>query len=210
MSRQISIDEIIDAVLSGIEKSHRQYEKWSGGDWLWSAPEYLITANVANNIAKISGSKFITLENGSKSLIEDAGARRRGRLSKDIREKGRVDILLWYGNNTPRAIIEIKNFIYDYLQYEKDIKRIKELLNLNSNQSSLQFGLFGYCDSADSGKQKSASQKIIDKRLRIENRAKDILSEGFSITPVSSKIHKIEDSAWCANCLLIKRIQNKT
>jgi len=205
MSRQISIDKIIDAVLSGIKKSHRQYEKWSGGYWLWNAPEYLITANVANKIAKISGPKFITLENGSKSLIEDAGARGRGRLPKDIREKGRVDILLWYGNNTPRAVIEIKNYIYDYNQYEKDIKRIKEFLNLNSGQSSLQFGLFGYCDSADTGKQKSASQKIMNKRLRIENRIKDILGEEFSITSVSSNIYKIEDSAWCASCFLIKR-----
>ena len=114
MSKQISIDKIIDATLSGIKKSQKQYEKWSGGLWLWNAPEYLITINVANEISEIDGSKYITLENNSTVTIKDAGARGRGRLPKDIREKGKVDILLWWGNDTPRAVIEIKNYIYDF------------------------------------------------------------------------------------------------
>jgi len=137
-------------------------------------------------------------------MIEEAGARGRGRLPKDIREKGKVDILLWYGNDKPRAIIEIKNYIYDYQQYEKDIKRIKESLKLNANQSSLQFGLLGYCDSADDGKQKSARQKINDKKIRIENRIKDILGKDFIVSSESSKIYKKKESAWCAICILIK------
>ena len=204
MPKQIPINKIVTATLSGIKKSHRQYEKWSGGFWLWNAPEYLITVNVANKIAEIGGPQFITLENGSRSMIEEAGARGRGRLPKDIREKGKVDILLWYGNDKPRAIIELKNFIYDYKQYEKDIKRIKESLKLNTNQSSLQFGLLGYCDSAYDGKQKSASQKIKDKKIRIENRIKDILGKDFQVSSESSKIYKNEESAWCAICILIK------
>lgn len=208
MSKQISIEKIITATLSGIKKSQRQYEKWSGGFWLWNAPEYLITVNVANKISEIGGPQFITLENGSKTMIEDAGARGRGRLPNDIREKGKVDILLWYGNDKPRGIIEIKNFIYDYRQYEKDIKRIKQSLKLNANQSSLQFGLLGYCDSADDGKQKSAKQKINDKTRRIEKKIRDILGNEFLVSTKTSKIYQNEGSAWSAICILIKHKQN--
>ena len=82
MSQQISIDKVVDATLSGIKKSQQQYEKWSGGDWLWSAPEYLITVNVANKIAEIGGPQYITLENGSKAMIASAGARGKGRLPR--------------------------------------------------------------------------------------------------------------------------------
>ena len=57
MSKQISIDRIIKATLVGIKKSQKQYETWSGGSWLWEAPEYLITINVANKISDLVGSK---------------------------------------------------------------------------------------------------------------------------------------------------------
>lgn len=205
MSKQISMDQIIEATLSGIKKSQQQYEKWSGGFWLWNAPEYFVTTNVANEISKINGPKFITLENGSTAMIKEAGARGRGRLSKDIREKGKVDILLWWGNDRPRAIIEIKNYIYSATQYERDIKRIKALLKLNSSQSSLQFALFAYCDSADNGKQKSAQQKIEDKMSRIKSNVEKFLGNDFYVSETSTNIQAIEESAWCATCILIKQ-----
>lgn len=61
MSRQISIEDIVEATLSGIKKSQEQYENWSGGSWLWEAPEYLITINVAKKMSELAGSKYITL-----------------------------------------------------------------------------------------------------------------------------------------------------
>ena len=78
MSKQISIDKIIKATLAGIKKSQIQYETWSGGSWLWEAPEYLITINVANKISDLVGSKYITLENNTKSTISDAGCLGKG------------------------------------------------------------------------------------------------------------------------------------
>ena len=60
----------------------------------------------------------------------------------DIREKGRVDILLWWANDTPRAIIEIKNQIYTKAQYEKDI-HVKRTTNFGRyfNEIVLLYGL---------------------------------------------------------------------
>ena len=49
MSKQISLDLIIKAIISSIEQAQEDYESWSGGDWLWNAPEYLLTTSIAKS-----------------------------------------------------------------------------------------------------------------------------------------------------------------
>ena len=171
---------------------------------MWEGPEYLITINVAEKIAKLSGSKYITLEHSSALTIEDAGARGKGRLSRDIREHGKVDILLWWANDTPRAIIEIKNQIYSNEQYYKDIKRIKEFLKRAPQLSSIQFGLFAFYDSAYDGKIKSAKEKIQDKIDKVQKNIKCIIGDSFQIEAQTSKIHQVDESAWVAICILMR------
>nr|VFJ95593.1 MAG: hypothetical protein BECKLFY1418B_GA0070995_107119 [Candidatus Kentron sp. LFY] len=79
MSKAISIPTIANAISKGFGEAQRQYEEWSGGDWLWRAPEYSITTMVAKNIFELEGVKYITLENGSRDVLDAAGARGRGR-----------------------------------------------------------------------------------------------------------------------------------
>ena len=105
MPRQIPVSKVVEATLDGFIEAQTINEKWSGGYWLWQAPEYLISSSVARSIAALDGAKFITLEHGAKSAIENAGAKGKGRLHRDIREKGKVDILLWWGDGSPRAVI---------------------------------------------------------------------------------------------------------
>jgi hypothetical protein len=204
MPPSLSINKIITAVLKGIELSQKKYEAWSGGWWLWAAPEYLITVNVAENIAKLAGSKYITLEESSRDAIEDAGAKGRGRLPRTIREHGRVDIVLWWASETPRAIIEIKNQIYTNAQYIKDVERIKEFLKRNSQSSTLQFGLLAFYDSADEDIHKNADEKITAHVERIYQNSTLLLGEKFKIQKFLTKIHSDEESAWAGVCFLIR------
>ncbi len=206
MPKSLSINQIVNATLSGIEISHKKYEIWSGGYWLWEGPEYLITINVAEIIANLSGSKYITLEHSSAQTIEEAGAKRRGRLPRDIRKHGKVDILVWWANDTPRAIIEIKNQIYSKDQYYKDIKRIREFIKLNSTLSSIQFGLFAFYDSAFDGERLSAEEKIEAKIKRIKENIRAILGDNFQLSVKTSKMYRVEDSAWAAVCILIREM----
>ncbi len=206
MPRQIPIPSVVDAILRGFEESHNTYQEWSGGSWLWEAPEYLICSTVARQIAEIDGAKFITLENGSKRTLEDAGARGKGRLSKDIREKGRVDILLWWGDGSPRAVIEIKNQIYSSAQYEGDIKRICGFLNRNGHESSLQFGVFAFYESAFSGERKSAKEKVEGRIDRIYYKVSNLFPNQFDLSLYRSDVNEeIKDNAWGSACILIKR-----
>ncbi|WP_143424264.1 hypothetical protein [Geoanaerobacter pelophilus] len=204
MPSRISIPSIINATLTGIKNAQTQYQVWTGGNWLWQAPEYLITTNIAANISGIKGSKYITLENGASEAIEDAGAKGRGRLPTDFREAGRVDILLWWADNTPRAIIEVKNQISGTDQYHHDLKRISSFLKRKPDVSSLQFGLFAFYDSAYDGARKPAERKVEDKIASIHAHAKSVVGKGFSTKLYKSETHREENSAWTAACLFIK------
>ena len=120
-------------------------------------------------------------------------------------ENGRIDILVWWGNDTPRGIIEIKNQIFSNEQYEKDIKRIKGFLNRKSENSSIQFGIFSFYDSAEIGK-KSAFHKIEDKIKKVTSNSREILGGEFTVKLFKTEIfEEVKDNAWAAACLLIMR-----
>ena len=57
MSKSISIKKLAEATLNGIDESMELYKKWSGGEWLCNAPEYLMTVKIAENIADHKGDK---------------------------------------------------------------------------------------------------------------------------------------------------------
>ena len=100
---KLTYDEILEGCIEGITNSFNDYKEWSGEYWLWRAPEYLITVNIAKTIAKINKPKYITLEDNVKQTLKDANAKIRGSLKNAIRPKGRSDIILWWGGgNTKR------------------------------------------------------------------------------------------------------------
>ena len=204
---RLSVQQIEEAVVQGIECAQKKYLNWALLT-LSSAPEYFITMNVAEQIMALDGAKYLTLEYNAKYTLEDAGAMKRGRLPKDLRADGRVDIVLWYGKDEPRAIIEIKKFAYDSKQNEKDFLRIKKMLQYNPINSSLQFGIFAYYDEAEDGIRKTAHQTLEgkDKRIRLEIKKyfgdEFIVSSSFQIIPE-------KDYSWSTGCFLIRPKPNR-
>jgi hypothetical protein len=158
---KITHDEIIEACLEGIEDSFNEYIRWSGGEWLWNAPEYLLTVNIAKKIANIQKNKFITLEDNIKETLKTANAKIKGKISNKARPNGRSDIILWWANGTPRGIIEVKNAVFGFEKIKEDIDRIIELLK---KDSSIEFGITTfYIDRHyESGNSKEKVQKKIE------------------------------------------------
>ncbi len=138
MSKAISMDRICEACLDGIDYSFEEYYEWSSGEWLWNAPEYLLTVNIAKKIMELEGGKYLTLEDNVKSTLKDAGDFRKGRLSKYLRANGRSDIILWWAEGTPRGIIEVKHRVYKFGSFQEDVDRIIEVLKKDSD---IQFGI---------------------------------------------------------------------
>lgn len=204
MPAQISMDSIVETALTGVSKAQKKYVEWSGGQWLWQAPEYILTTYVAEELGKLTGAKYITLENGAKSALTDAGAAGKGRLHSAIRVNGRFDILFWWGDDRPRAVIELKNQISNIdAETKKDLKRISEVLKRKSEDSSFQFGLSVFYTSAKNNSTFLAKE-IIEKRLKnIVNEAREILPKN-TIKLYSKKVCTEDDSAWVSAALLIR------
>lgn len=203
MAGPISIEDIVSASLKGIVKAQKDYELWSE-EWLWEAPEYFSTVYVAKEIAKIAGSKFITLENNAKSAIKDAGAMGRGKLHGNIRENGRFDILLWWANGTPRAPIEVKCQVKDADKIMLDIKRIKEVVHRNKHDASFNFGAVVFYSSRRDDKTFKAKAKLEQSLKNILAAVKKEVGDSCQVSMDQSKIYVDDDSAWVGAAIVLK------
>lgn len=202
----IAESKVIKAAIQGVEKAQNAYKDWSGGYWLWQAPEYLTTVSVAHEISKLAGAKYLTLENGVRSAILEAGAKGRGKLHSHIRENGRMDMLLWRGNGTPRAPIEVKVQVTNATKILKDVHRIEKTLHRKKADSSFSFGMIVYYISTLDSKsgQVSAKDKLVSKTKRIYENVNAEISESCRLTQHISEIHEDGDSAWAAVVLHFK------
>jgi len=206
MTSRISIGSVVKATLNGIKKSQKKYESWTGGDWLWNAPEYMITTNVAEEISKINGPKYLTLENSAKRALDDAGAGGRGKIHSKVRINGRFDILLWWGGGDPRALIEIKNQISNIgSESKKDLERIQSVLSRKSENSTFQFGIFAFYTSTHDARGVTSKEKLDARLLKILKEARQLLHKSdLTVTLKNTEIVTDGDSAWVAGALIIK------
>ena len=84
-----SIENIMSKTLDGVEAAHKDYCKWSNGDWITDGPEYLITTTVARKIANIRDYKlWVTMESGIRGTLKAAGGLSKGRPSSRYQLSG--------------------------------------------------------------------------------------------------------------------------
>ncbi|MBU4682920.1 hypothetical protein KC222_12955 [Cedecea davisae] len=203
----VSINKISGAIISGIEKAQMDYAKMSGGEWVWNAAEYVLTTYIAKEIDSLEGSKFVTIEHSGLAAVGDAGAIGPGPKPLKARLRGRFDLVLWWANSKPRAVIEVKNHPSGPKGWIKDIDRIAAVLNMQRDNSSFNFGAFAYYYSALDGRQLSAEEKIARKLERMNEFVASHLSNNFRVEQVESDIHNEgEYGAWVAACIIIKRV----
>ncbi|RLA75575.1 MAG: hypothetical protein DRG78_20515 [Epsilonproteobacteria bacterium] len=208
MSNILPIKIITKTILEGIKKAEYDYQEWSDGEWLWRAPEYLLTVYVAKQLAKLKYNKFITLENSTKDAMEIADALGNGSLNSKIRKNGRVDILLWWAKGDPRAVIELKNSVYGYKKIEKDVHRVCHMLKKESKKSTLQFGVISFYMSRyyEIENPKKMMKIQIEKLLK---RAKEDADQLCTVKlEYSDIIVKDKQNSWCCVNLIFKPIKN--
>ena len=201
----VATDVISGAIISGIEKAHEDYRRMSGGYWVWTAAEYMLTTYIAKELSEMEGAKFITVESNGLSSMDHAGAIAPGPKPCKARLNGRFDILLWWGKAKPRAVIEVKNQPGGPSGWFHDIERITSVLKIGREKSSIKFGVFAYYYSATDGTQLSAEEKVLNKFNRVEAHVRETIPKSYSVQQVISEIHNEgSEGAWGAACLLIK------
>ena len=216
MPASVSRDEYAEKTSMGMHKAQKAYEKWSGGLWAWSAPEYLLTTYIAQEISKINKPFYLTLEQHVGEALEAAGAS-----EDDVKSAGRqkFDIMVWWGGDAPRGIIEVKKRVISfgggktgYGGIKRDVERIIESLKATSR---LQFGLIAYYTSCKYGVRpsKTAEERIRDRAQKISSEARTFVQERtMQFKRIDGKIIKFKDEtvkdgpndhAWVAEVLMI-------
>ena len=204
MKGKISRLAVVDVCLDGVASAQNEYCNMSGGDWVCWAPEYFITTTIARCLHQAKGSKYVTIENGAYDALDYAGAVGKGRLHGDIRSNGRFDLLLWWAKGDPRAVIEVKNRVFNKTQYQSDLKRITGVLKRKKSQSSIEFGAFAFYTAADDSSSKR-SHEILEQRIEtIKNNAQEIVGDDFKATLHISDIVIEDTSSWFAGCILVE------
>jgi len=195
---------VVDICLEGVVSAQKQYCDMSGGYWVCWAPEYFITTSIAQSLYKAKGSKYVTIENDVYDALNYAGAVGKGRLHVDIRSGGRFDLLLWWAKGDPRAVIEVKNRVFNKTQYESDLKRITAVLKRKKQESTMEFGAFVFYTATDDSSTKN-SHAILDQRiLTIQKNAQDIVGNEFKASLHTSDILIDNESGWFAGCILVE------
>ena len=195
--------QVIQNTIEGISKAQRDYESFSGGSWLWEAPEYFTTVYIARNISKLKGEFYLTLENLVWQTIDDAGGIGRGRIPQGMRLGGNFDIVYWGKDCYPRAIIEVKKQIRDFSQIRDDLSRI--IAVLNRENTTFKYGIIAYYTSTRDKAQRTAEEHIINQIHSIESDARQF--QGGRIQgcyPATYNLQLDGDSAWTARAILVR------
>ncbi len=207
MPASIAIPQIVDAAMRGIDTAQKDFEKWTGGDsWLEDAPEYLSTVYVARELARLKGKKYLYLEVKPKDVLKDAHAVVPGPVPKGIREKGRVDIVLYWGNGYPRAPIELKGWVRGYETIAADMKRLEGLIHHGADKSKLQFGLMAFYTATERNSGTSTAEEQLAKWIcKIEAKARNAMAARTTTLECRSlPVSGYGKSAWTVVSILLK------
>ena len=166
----------------------------------------MLTTYIAKELWTIPGSKYLTLESNVRETLKEAGGMGRGKTSDAVRQGGRSDIVLWRSNATPRAIIEVKNQVFDSAtEIKEDIIRISTMLRNRDNSFQCGFIAF-YTSRWDREGDGEGARSTIKARLEnIECETRNILGEERRLSRHDSRIRVDGDSAWVASVLQIQR-----
>ena len=197
---------IVKKTLRGISKAQKDYEAWSDL-WLWQAPEYMITTYIAKEIAPVS--PYVTLEQNAGESTEAGGGVGKGKVSDRTRrklERGRFDIVVWKGDDTPIIIIEVKNQPMTFNQISGDVDNICRVLKGKNN--SLRYGLvtyyLGLVQKTDAESAEKRTSRIVEK-IRCDAESRIETKWGLKLRQHLShpKPQVFEDSAWIGVVLQI-------
>lgn len=110
------------ACLKGVKSAFKTHYAFTGGLSLRHAPEAFIQGQIALTLSKLA---YVTLESHVYETLFDAGAELRGKAPRN--GSGRIDVVTWWKNGTPRLLIEVKK-LRQKDAITADVKRLRQLL----------------------------------------------------------------------------------
>jgi len=166
---------LVSAMIKGGEKAVKDFSAISGDEWFGEAPEYVLTTYACGGLRNIENSSAL-FEVSVGEMRSAAGAIRRGRPAEHERLNGRIDFVIYWANQLPRAAIEVKSPIWsaDKARLVPDFVELCRAL-LACSSSSLQFCGFVFYASVDEPERKHKNTKqrlrgLLDRVIRAVQR----------------------------------------
>jgi hypothetical protein len=151
MSRGLRTRDLPKWIKKGIDSAFKEWLNMSG-EWLNSAPEYMVTVNIAQQLKKnvSKNRRSIFMEPSVAKTLDEAGGIQPGPNAKKLRSTGRYDIVIGHQNFRPRAIIEVKSPMWHPMQKSmvKDLNRLCGTLLQNRDGTHIHSALMAMYVSA--------------------------------------------------------------
>ena len=193
---------VVERTIRGIANAQNEYRKWSGGDWLWAAPEYMATTSIARSVYALDSVAFVTMENNVRAAIDGAGGSLVGRPNQRLPLEGRFDLVVW-NTREPRGVIEVKTGVVGVSTLSKDIDRLCTALD---KADRIRWGLIAYFLSFGDGERKSAQARVKDRTAGIASKAKErVHGAGLHFMRHAGRVRSDGSGAWTAEVLEIRR-----
>lgn len=202
--------ELLNGFILGGEAAFKRFYRLSGGYWLDHAPEYFLTSHAA---AAISNSSNTTawMEASVEETRTLAAAVGRGRPHGQDRPNGRYDIVLYWENGSPRAVVEVKSPIWfpDTTKLSPDFLLLSKTMAAN-RECPLEFCALLYYASVDDPKRTfdNASQRLRKLVLDVHEQAKNMAIK-YKLSAVSrgGRIHRSsqDPGAWTISASIFVR-----
>lgn len=176
------------ACVEGVGKAFELHAGFSGGLPLSFAPEAFVQGQLALALAALG--LTVTLESPVYETLCYAGAELRGRPFERI--GGRVDLVTWWKNGTPRHLIEVK-MLRHRTAIGGDINRLKSMLARGGSRQGL---IVVYAEA----KKPATVSKRIDDAVGLEHCQLAIRSQ---VQPFRSEWIGEDDWHWEAACIRV-------
>jgi uncharacterized protein YsxB (DUF464 family) len=209
-------DEVINAVLSGIENAKKNYTFWTSDElYLSYAPPKFLSIHVAQEIGKLQNTPEIFID-ASISDILRCSLPNRTDFKDFMKKKYIMDRLLCLtldqrfkhksdNDSVSKVIMSLKNGVRNVQEeYKNDVDLMCKMLERDEkNDSTLEYAIFGFYLDISSSARKNAKDRlenIIESFDNIVGSYKNLKSS-FK----GGKINKIDKvGEWCIGCYIIE------
>ncbi len=211
MPLNTSTSEIVESALAGIIKAQKTYDRYSGYSWLYEAPEYFLTCEIARSIAtKARG--YVTLEEPIGKTLDRSKSLGPDKPPASINLRGRYDIVVWYAKDQPHGIIEVKNPVWMFSMIQKDIERVRDAVIMSKrNGGSIKFGAVAFFVGSKGPERKhtDVKEKFSDKEsgwyANWKREAQKLVdSDELTVSIKTTRTFLLDDGGWAGGVLLVR------
>jgi hypothetical protein len=209
-------DQVVEAVLSGIENAKRNYTFWTSDElYLSYAPPKFLSIHVAQEIGKLQDAPEIFIDATIADILR-CSLPNRTDFREFMKSKYIMDRLLCLtlderfshksdNDSVSRVIMSLKNGVRNVQEeYRNDVEVMCKMLERDKKEdSTLDYGIFAFYLDISSSARKDANERlenIIEAFDKIVGSYKNLKSsfKGGNI----KKIEKVGE--WCIGCYIIE------